>query len=275
MRFPIILSVLVALISALPAVSEQRLQPLRTRADLLGWEALGRLDLATTGYCSAALIAPDQVLTAAHCLFDGEGKRVAADKITFRAGYVEGVALAERSVDRVVVDAGYLDDASPKIRPQMMRHDVALLRLSAPILSDVADPFVIHTDPQDGDEVSVLSYGRGRSEHLSWQRDCSVLSQGWGLLTLDCDVTYGSSGAPVFVRHGNRMRILSVISATGETAEGIKRSYGMALTDAVAELKRRLRVEDAPSVRSTGGAKRSQIGNRSGTGAKFIRADGG
>ncbi|MBO9476422.1 trypsin-like serine protease [Shimia sp. R11_0] len=264
------LSVVLSVITQ-PLAAEERLQPLLRRGDLLGWEAIGRLDAAGNGFCTAALIAPDQVLTAAHCVFDANGRLLPADQIMFRAGYVEGQSLTERQVNRIVVDAGYQDSADGKISTRMIPHDVALLRLASPISSSEADPFAIHVDPQEGEKVSVLSYGRGRSEHLSWQRDCSILERGWGILTFDCNVTFGSSGAPVFVRYGNRVRILSVVSATGDNPEGQKVSFGMELPEVVAELKRRMRVGDRPVAQAPAGVKRIQIGTRSTSGAKFVR----
>ncbi|MBO9473892.1 trypsin-like peptidase domain-containing protein [Shimia sp. R10_1] len=275
MYFSRIACLIALLFSAVPAFSEERLQPLRTRGELLGWEAIGRLDVKGAGYCSGALIAPDQVLTAAHCVFDTAGRQVAPENILFRAGYVAGEALAERTVSRVIVDAGYQDVPGGKISNKMIRHDVALLRLASPISTSEANPFAIHVDPQEGEKVSVLSYGRGRSEHISWQRDCSVVRRGWGLLKFDCNVTYGSSGAPVFVRYGNRVRILSLVSAGDDLENGSAVSFGMELPSVVAELKRRMRVGDAPVAKVSAGAKRIQIGNRSGTGAKFVRAGGG
>ena len=46
-------------------------------ADLArAWEAVGRLDMGTHGMCTGALIEPDVVLTAAHCVFDARGTNV-------------------------------------------------------------------------------------------------------------------------------------------------------------------------------------------------------
>ncbi|MCP4820008.1 MAG: trypsin-like serine protease [Shimia sp.] len=257
------------------ASADERLQPLKSRADLLGWEAIGRLDVAEQGYCTAVLISRDLVLTAAHCLFDRSGDAVPPEQVTFRAGYVAGDELAKRRIDKVVIDANYRDSPDGQISGIMLRHDVALLRLDRPILSDEADPFAVHVDPRNGEKVSVLSYGRGRSEHLSWQKDCSVLQQGGGVLVFDCDVTFGSSGAPVLVRYGTRARILSLVSAVSEGSDGQKESFGMELPHAVAALKRRMRAADAPVLRSSSGAKRIQTGNRSSSGAKFVRPGGG
>ena len=93
-------------------------------------------------------------------------------------------------------------------------------------------------------------------------------------MSFDCDVTYGSSGAPVFVRYGNRVRILSLISGIGQDQDGNHEAYGMELPQKVAAMKQRMMNGDLPSVRVGTGAKRVTVGTRSrSSGAKFVRAD--
>lgn len=79
---------------ALPApAQESPLVSLETSDAGQGWQAVGRLNLGSRGFCTGSLIAPDLVLTAAHCLYDKEtGARVADQDIEFLAGW-----LAQRS----------------------------------------------------------------------------------------------------------------------------------------------------------------------------------
>lgn len=240
---------------------------LTDRDDLLGWEAVGRLDVKGTGYCTGTLIAPDLVLTAAHCVFDRATHAMHdPDTLVFRAGLRDGIAIADRAIARIAVPDGY-DPDGPRTMEQV-RQDVALLRLNSPITSADADPFILHSGQAVGASVSVTSYGQGRSNALSRQRQCSIVGQADDLLAFDCDVTFGSSGAPVFVRVGSRGRILSLISGGG-TVDGRSVALGMTLPEVVTELKTSLRSQPAPS---TAGIRRLPAGTRNqSAGAKFIK----
>lgn len=241
---------------------------LTDRDDLFGWEAVGRVDMAGSAFCTGVLIAPDLVLTAAHCLYDRQGKLRHADSLTFRAGLRDGRAIAERVVARFVTPKAY--DPRAGTTAKNIRHDAALLQLANPVQTQLADPFVLYGSARKGQRVSVVSYGRDRDAAPSWQRECGLVWHQDGLMAFDCNVTYGSSGAPVFAHAGHRARILSLVSSGGtDTADPI--AYGMDLPDLIAGLKRDLRA--MPAVRPTAkGFRRVQAGSgKRATGAKFAR----
>ena len=226
--------------------------------------------MAGKSFCTGALIAPDLVLTAAHCMFDvDDGRPYRADEIEFLAGFRNGRASAYRNVRTAIPhpDFSFTNDD----RVMRVGSDLALLRLDAPVTNVGLVPFSTASSPQRGDEVGVVSYAHDRANSPSLQRICNVLAKQSGILVMTCDVDFGSSGAPVFMLHDGKAQIVSVISAKAEMGQR-KVSLGTALTQPLTELKQMMEKRD-PGLSDVQPVAR-RIGDNvpvDGSGAKFLR----
>ncbi|MFK7880955.1 trypsin-like serine peptidase [Roseobacter sp.] len=256
------------------AQSNATLNGLDTQNEALAWQAVGRLDAQMNGFCTATLISPELVLTAAHCVFSKQTKKVMkGGALTFKAGLRKGTSVAERKVAQVEVHPGY--DHSLGTTVQNVRHDVALLRLAEPIPTHVLSPFVVHGSEMTHGPVSVVSYGRGRAEFASRQSACRMFDEYRDVVLMDCDVTFGSSGAPVFNHKNGRGQIVSLISSIGKF-RGKDTSYGMVLPKLVAELKKQMRVNASQPVASARRIKPGEVQavELASGGVKFVSAGG-
>ena len=176
------------------------------------WAAVGRLNIAGSRFCTATLISERVAVTAAHCLFNPRTKKaVRASEMMFVAGLRLGSFAASRRVVRTALPKGYVYSEARSARG--MSRDVALVELDAPISPAEVSAFDIGAESR-GAGMSLVSYARDRAHAPSIEDSCAVVVASGAMRAIDCEVTFGASGAPVISEVDGRRRVVGVISAS-------------------------------------------------------------
>lgn len=196
---------------------------IRVKADsrVYPWTAVGRFNKAGRGHCTATVVAPRIIVTAAHCVIDRytEGY-MAPDKLHFVAGWDRGEYLFHSIALEIHPAPGH--DPLRPATVSAVAYDWALIVLEedpSP-LTGVLNPALftekIFWDLRKAKTVyTQAGYSGDRGQVLTAHPDCKLwgFTKGRQIVEHGCQAVPGDSGSPIIFSDGKEYRLAAVHSA--------------------------------------------------------------
>ncbi len=162
------------------ATAEGALTALTTGDDVSGWPGRWPDRHRRKRVCTGALIAPDLVLSAAHCVYDRE-----TGALIGPSGFIFWQACGTAGPRPIAMSGAFWRIRLSKCRMAAAFtrsiNDVALLALDQPIRSTEVIPFEVDAEDAGGGVIGIVSYAFDRAEVPSLEQLCEKSCRGWAV----------------------------------------------------------------------------------------------
>ncbi|MGI9523691.1 MAG: trypsin-like serine peptidase [Hyphomicrobiaceae bacterium] len=189
------------------------------------WDAIGHVNIGgfrRRGICTGTLVAPNLVLTAAHCVVDPwKREPYRLERIHFVAGVSGEKYKAHAKAKCLRFPPGYKywplagrrsSTSSRRQGLQAFLKDAVVIVLKDR-LSIAPVPLQKSARPRIGLRLLHASYPADRRYALSAHLDCHLMraDPNGRLWLVDCDTHFASSGGPIFVSEGKVLKLAAIM----------------------------------------------------------------
>ncbi len=177
--------------------------------------AVGAIEKDGKRSCTAVLVAPDRLATAAHCVLglNDAADRDDADAPTFHTGAYPAHPSGSAQLAEVLLHPFY------RVRSAAMGGsvgtDIAVVRLNAPIPAEVARPIPPGAPVLGGERLVIAGWPGGTGKRAR-ERVCPALTADGTVAQFSCIVVPGESGGAVLRLTETGPELAAIVVATGK-----------------------------------------------------------